>query len=183
VDRHVGLAVAVIVGVVGIATISFRSRSRDDRRQVTLRSAFVIVPAVIVAVGGLWGVSRSYLDTRYRDDPIDAWAQDQHDRRIAVAEVSETYPLYGTDLTNHVQWVGEVGDHGAFGRAPSCAAWRDGLRRGRYEFVVVGTSGSGDGRATTRWTAADPAASPLIETSTRTLYSFDPTVPDPGCEV
>ncbi len=98
-----------------------------------------------------------------------------------MGEVTETYPLYGADLTNRVQWVGEIGDHGAFHRAASCTAWRDAVRQGRYEFVVVGLNGPEGGGGVAQWTATDPAASPLIETATRTLYSFDARVDDPGC--
>ena len=76
-----------------------------------------------------------------------------------------------------MQWVGRTGAHGELLRLTSCSEWRESLRSGAYELVVVGTR---RGEAA-RWTATDPAAAELITTPARVLYRFDPEVPDPGC--
>jgi hypothetical protein len=43
----------------------------------------------------------------------------------------------GTDLSNHVQWVGLEEPDGTFLRIPTCAAWREALADGRYSHVVT----------------------------------------------
>jgi len=79
------------------------------------------------------------------------------------------YPLYGRDLSNHVQYVARKGAHGAFVRIGSCPEWRTALNEGRYGYVVVNTNvnlllaahGFSQARSEVAWTGSDPAAKRL----------------------
>jgi hypothetical protein len=75
-----------------------------------------------------------------------------------------SYPLYGVDDSNRVQYVGRHGAHGSLTPIGSCGAWRSALNRGGYRYVVITPSRdpwrpkllsySPEGA----WTASDPAA-------------------------
>jgi hypothetical protein len=179
--RAVGVAAGAVLVALGGAAYVGRGRLRE--RWSRARGPHLLAAAALLLLAlstASWTFTEGYLDARYRDDPIDRWAQAQRDQRIAVADVSLTYPLLGRDLSNHVQWVGDVGEHGAFRRATSCTAWRRALREGRYGFVIVGRAPTGP-TPEPAWTASDPAAAELLVTPSRALYAFDPRVTDPGC--
>ena len=68
------------------------------------------------------------------------WARDLRDATVAVGGIRgvfNQYPFYGTDLSNHVQWLGIEGEDGAFERIPTCAEWRQALADGGYTHVVT----------------------------------------------
>ena len=79
-----------------------------SRRGGTGRHAWWIVAgAVAVALVAGWPIQRHALDHRYLDaglplDVVDAALQRVHDTRIAYFGTSESYPFYGTDLSNRV---------------------------------------------------------------------------------
>ncbi len=95
-----------------------------------------------VAIG--YPVQRHYLQSRYADpvfttpglDAAFAWAGDVVGARIATTSTRQ-YPLFGTDLSNHVQFVGEEAAHGGFEAPLTCPAWRRALDEGRYDYVVA----------------------------------------------
>ena len=76
----------------------------------------------VVALGALgagWWEQRHYLERRYENlspqlklaDAV-RWARDLRDATVAVAGIRgvfNQYPFYGTDLSNHVQWLGRRG--------------------------------------------------------------------------
>ncbi|HKA67456.1 MAG TPA: hypothetical protein VKG03_06070, partial [Solirubrobacterales bacterium] len=64
------------------------------------------------------------------------WARSITDARIATTSTRQ-YPLFGTDLSNHVQFVGEERPHGGFEAPATCPAWRRELNAGRYDYVVT----------------------------------------------
>ena len=75
-----------------------------------LRGARSLLAAV--AIG--YPVQRHYLESRYADPTFTtpglnaafAWADDISDARIATTSTRQ-YPLFGTDLSNHVQFIGD----------------------------------------------------------------------------
>jgi len=101
--------------------------------------------------------------------------------RIAIAGFERQLNLYGRDLSNHVQYVGERGPNGGFHESPSCTAWRRALRAGRYDYVVVSPQLRDASTHEVVWTATDPAASVVLTTPLRTVYRFNPSRADPGC--
>ena len=97
-----------------------------------------VVAGAAVAVAALvgWFEQRHYLERRYENTSPRLqlastlrWARDIRDARIAVAGIRgvfNQYPLYGTDLSNHVQWLGDraASTTPGFGSRPASAGAR-----------------------------------------------------------
>jgi hypothetical protein len=103
----------------------------------------VAVLAVIAVVVG-YPIERHYLANRYRDPSFTtpglnaafAWARDVHDARIGTTSTRQ-YPLFGTDLSNHVAYIGEKAPHGGFEAPRSCPEFIELVNEGGYEYVVA----------------------------------------------
>jgi hypothetical protein len=106
------------------------------------RLAALVLAALALALG--YPAQRHYLDHRYADPSFTipglnatfAWARDVSDARIAVTSTRQ-YPLFGTDLSNDVEFVGVERPHGGFVAPASCRAWRRLLDAGDYDYVVA----------------------------------------------
>ncbi len=106
--------------------------------------AGIVVVAVLVAVAVGYPVERHYLHDRYRDpgfttpglDAAFAWADDLSDARIATTSTRQ-YPLFGTDLSNRVAYLGVDRPHGGFEEAPNCHEFRRLIDEGDYAYVVA----------------------------------------------
>jgi hypothetical protein len=98
---------------------------------------------VLLAIAG-YPIQRHYLESRYSDptfttpglDAAFKWADGVSDSRIATTSTRQ-YPLFGTDLSNHVQFIGEETPHGGFEAPTTCRAWRRELNAGDYDYVVT----------------------------------------------
>jgi hypothetical protein len=114
---------------------------RRDRTHGPLVAGALVVLAT-VAIG--YPVQRHYLENRYADPSFTApglnaafaWARDLSDSRLATTSTRQ-YPLFGTDLSNHVQFVGSEQPHGGFTAPTSCRQWRRLLNEGDYDYVVA----------------------------------------------
>jgi hypothetical protein len=72
--------------------------------------------------------------------PLQDWGRTARDERIGVvgrASAFGQYFFYGTDLSNHVQYIGDEGNHGTFRPITTCARWREAINRGHYDFIVT----------------------------------------------
>ena len=72
--------------------------------------------------------------------PIQDWGRRQSDERIGVfgrASAFGQYFFYGTDLSNHVQYIGEERDRGTFRPITNCALWRQTINKGHYAYIVT----------------------------------------------
>ena len=104
--------------------------------------ALALALLAVVALG--YPVQRHYLESRYADPSFTTpglnaafgWARDVSDARIATTSTRQ-YPLFGTDLSNRVQFVGVERAHGGFVAPASCPAWRRALNEGDYDYVVA----------------------------------------------
>jgi hypothetical protein len=113
---------------------------RLPRRWVT----GIVVGAVLLAVAVGYPVERHYLRDRYRDpsfttpglDAAFAWARDIDGARIATTSTRQ-YPLFGTDLSNRVAYLGVHRPHGGFEEAPNCRVFRRLVNQGDYDYVVA----------------------------------------------
>ena len=117
--------------------------------------------AVAVAAGYL--VQREYLRDRYANPTFSApglnaafeWATPLAGSRIATTSTRQ-YPLFGTDLSNRVEFVGEERPHGGFVAPSTCRAWRRLLDAGGYDYVVASRDRIEPGKPpypeTARWT-------------------------------
>ncbi len=181
------LAALAIVGVFTIVS------SRWSRRSlVALGCAFVLAAATAGWIG-----ERSYLDHRYanvaRDVPyasapraelaaLYAWVRHVSHARIALAGLGISYPLFGGDLSNEVQYVGHRGPHGEFSAVRSCPEWRRLLTTGHYDFVVISANNTkGKEPIQARWTRSDPAATLVVRTATASVYRVKGDFDANGC--
>lgn len=106
---------------------------------------FVALAGMLIALALGYPVQRHYLESRYKDPTFTsapglnaafAWARDVSGARIATTSTRQ-YPLFGTDLSNRVQYLGVEQPHGGFETAESCRAYRRLLDQGGYDYVVA----------------------------------------------
>jgi hypothetical protein len=135
----------VEAGVALLAVAALMALLLPRRRGLALGVA--AVAAVAVAAGGAL-VHHDYLRDRYtraaalrfKISPVGRyweWARSQHDERIAVAGDYVTYPMYGDDLTNRVEYMGHHGAHGGFTPIDNCPEWRRALNDGHFDYVMT----------------------------------------------
>jgi hypothetical protein len=121
-----------------------RRRTVEEDRLPRRWVAAIVVGAVLVAVAIGYPVERHYLHDRYRDpsfttpglDAAFAWARDIDGARIATTSTRQ-YPLFGTDLSNRVAYLGVQRPHGGFEEAPNCRVFRRLLDEGDYDYLVA----------------------------------------------
>jgi hypothetical protein len=115
----------------------------EGRREKT-RGPLIAALAVLVAIAIGYPVQRHYLEKRYANPAFAApglnavfrWADPLSGARIAITSTRQ-YPLYGTDLSNHVQYIGGERPHGGFTAPTTCRRWRELLNEGEYDYVVT----------------------------------------------
>jgi hypothetical protein len=108
----------------------------------TRLAASVVLIAIAVAIG--YPVERHYLRNRYAHpefttkglDAAFAWARSISGAHIGTTATRE-YPLFGTDLSNRVQFVGLERPHGGFVAPSTCRQWRLALDAGRFDYLVI----------------------------------------------
>ncbi|MBS1679899.1 MAG: hypothetical protein JST08_21230 [Actinobacteria bacterium] len=121
-----------------------RRRTVEEDRLPRRWVAGIVTGAVLIAVVVGYPVERHYLQNRYRDpsfttpglDAAFAWARDISGARIATTGTRQ-YPLFGTDLSNRVAYLGIDRPHGGFEEAPSCRRFRRLINEGDYQYVVA----------------------------------------------
>ena len=114
------------------------------------------------------------------------WARDLRDATVAVGGIRgvfNQYPFYGTDLSNHVQWLGVDGPDGAYERIPTCAEWRRELADGGYTHVVTTYDPFDPGKLTDTkealWTREDAGAEEILRDGPVSVFELT-APPDPS---
>jgi hypothetical protein len=100
--------------------------------------------ALVLTVAAGYPVQRHYLENRYEDPSFTApglnaafaWARDVSDSRIATTSTRQ-YPLFGTDLSNEVQFLGTEQPHGGFEAPATCQQYLRLLDEGSYDYVIA----------------------------------------------
>ncbi len=190
----VAVALAAELAVLGVMVVLTRVVPRRPSRVLVASGCALLLG--IGAFGG-WLVQHSYLSDRYAGVAHDApyasaprpelaalygWVRHVSDARIALAGLGISYPLFGADLSNHVQYVGHEAPHGAFDRVRSCREWRQRLNDGRYDFVVVSANARGAIEPVeARWTRSDPAAAPVLHVGTASVFRVSGAFGTSGC--
>ncbi len=156
-------------------------------RPLTLVAAFALVLAV--AVG--YPVQRHYLRNRYAHpdfttqglDAAFKWARSISDASIATTATRQ-YPLFGTDLSNHVQFVGLQRPHGGFVSPTTCRAWRLALDAGHYDYAVVTRDRIESGKPAyppaARWTEG-PGVTVLLRKPPTVIFKLTTPLDPSGC--
>lgn len=164
---HVGgaIPIAVAITVVGIAL---------TRTRLALVAA--VAAGLVLIIGG-YPVQRHYLRGRYAYQPgvsylAPIWDRFRtvHNARVGVVGTFGgffSYPLFGLDLSNRVQYVADRGPHGSFTPITTCARWRAQVNTDHLNYLI--TTPARDpwhprvlsASAETNWTGSDPAAQPV----------------------
>jgi hypothetical protein len=100
--------------------------------------------ALVLAIGLGYPVQRHYLENRYADPTFTtpglnaafAWARDVSGARIATTSTRQ-YPLFGTDLSNRVRYLGLERPHGGFQPPSTCRQYLQLLSEGDYDYVIA----------------------------------------------
>ena len=142
------LAPALILGLALLPTGVLRSFLPDsganDRSTFTIRPVWALGAVLVLAIAVGYPVQRHYLESRYKAPTFTApglnaafaWARDVSDARIATTSTRQ-YPLFGTDLSNHVQYLGLERPHGGFEAPQTCRQYLQLLNEGNYDYVIA----------------------------------------------
>jgi hypothetical protein len=160
-----------------------RSLARHLSGRGTPRTRPVVLVTVVLAVVAIgYPVQRHYLESRYASPSFAtpglnaafAWAAPLSDARIATTSTRQ-YPLFGTDLSNHVQYIGEEQPHGGFTTPTTCRRWRQLLNAGNYDYVVASRDRIEPGKPpyppTAAWTAG-PGAEPILRNPPTIIFKL-----------
>jgi hypothetical protein len=146
---------------------------------------------VVLAVAIGYPVQRHYLDHRYADPTFTtpglnaafAWSRDISDARIATTSTRQ-YPLFGTDLSNHVQFVGIHHPHGGFEAPTTCQQWRHLLNEGDYDYAVTTYDRLEPGRPSyppqAKWTAG-PGAKVVLKKPPTVIFKLSERLDPSAC--
>ena len=148
----------------------------------------------LIAVAFGYFEQRRYLEDRYADpaavltnpglDSVFLWSREASGQRIATTTTRQ-YPLYGTDLTNHVQFAGIEQPNGGFTAATTCEEWREGINAGNYDYVVTALDRiEEDGPARPpefAWTASSESAEPILRDGPAAVFELTGLLDPAGC--
>ncbi|HET7051993.1 MAG TPA: hypothetical protein VFI54_27225 [Solirubrobacteraceae bacterium] len=169
--------VAAALSAAGLALVAIGGRPQ--------RGVIVLAAALLLLAGAAagYGWQRHYLRGRYQFNPgVTALAhtwdffRSVHHARVGVVGTFGgffSYPLWGPDDSNRVQYVGARGPHGSFTAIATCRQWREALNAGRFQYVV--TTPARDPWHPKRlapspesgWTGSDPAAKLVLRHRSR----------------
>lgn len=145
--RVFAIALALLL-VAGPAALIW-ARGRGAGRGLVL-GGFAALALALVAIG--YPLQRHYLEERFRNETVGEgipemglngvyrWTRDQKDVRIGLAGTTAQfagYGLHGTDLSNHVVYLGERGPHGAFNAIPTCRDFRAAVDAAELDFLLT----------------------------------------------
>ncbi len=145
-------------------------------------AGLVAALALLAAVAIGYPVQRHYLQNRYANPTFATpglnaafkWANGISGARIATTSTRQ-YPLYGTDLSNRVQYIGEEQPHGGFIAPSTCKQWRHLLNAGHFDYAVTSRDRIEPGKPpypdTTRWTEG-LGATPILRTPPTVVFKL-----------
>jgi hypothetical protein len=124
---------------------SFASHSgTKEGSTAAIRPAWVLGAILLLAIAVGYPVQRHYLASRYKAPTFTtpglnaafAWSRNISNARIATTSTRQ-YPLYGTDLSNEVQYLGLKRPQGGFESPNTCWQYLQLLSDGDYDYVVA----------------------------------------------
>jgi hypothetical protein len=191
------LAPALVLGLVLLPatptslplTSSFVADS--DNKTGSQRWEWVIAVLLLLVVGLGYPIQRHYLQRRYADPSFSApglnatfrWARDISGADIATTSTRQ-YPLFGTDLSNRVTYIGEQRPHGGFTAPTTCRHWRQLLNAGHYDYVITTRDRLEPDKPpyppTARWTEG-PGAEAILRKPPTVIYKLRSKLDPSSC--
>jgi hypothetical protein len=173
------LALAAAAAIV-VLLVAVGERIRDRAPAAGLAAI-----AILVVIAG-YPIQRQYLEDLYTEPeevlpdnlglpPVIRWGRDVQDSRIGTITTRQ-YPLYGTDLSNYVQFVGLERGSAGFVRAEDCEQWREAVNSNRYDYLVVAFDRAEEPGLLPPeygWTADDPAARVVVDDGPAAVFALD----------
>ena len=108
--------------------------------------------------------------------PLQDWGRKASHERIGVvgrASAFGQYFFYGTDLSNHVQYIGQQLNHGTFRPIDKCGQWRQAINKGNYDYIVTTPKLGADETVAppeNLWTASDKNVKTVIQSGPAAIY-------------
>jgi len=143
-------ALAFVLFVIALPALLLYGRARGLSATPLIAAAAALILAA-VAIG--YPLQRHYLDGRFADtgskeeqipgmglDKAYRWARGVDHSRIGLVGTTAGfagYGFYGTDLTNHVAYLGQKGPHGAYNAIPTCAQFRAAVNAADLDYLVT----------------------------------------------
>jgi hypothetical protein len=180
----------VLIGVpVGVALLA-------KRDAYVAGTAGAVLAIAIAAVG--WARQDDYFahryerpeDFRFQLDEAVRWANPTSGLRIGVAGTSgayNQYGFYGDALDNHVQYLGRHLPEADFQAIESCAAFREAVNEGDYDYLVTtpeldlndpSTASPAPERG---WVSSDPAAEEVLRSGRVAVFRITGPLAPSGC--
>lgn len=184
------LAPSLVLGLALLPATSLASKALPSfvphsgaKEGSTPRWVVATIPALAVAAVLIgYPVQRQYLEGRYRDPTFTApglnaafaWARDVSDSRIATTSTRQ-YPLFGTDLSNRVEYLGLERPHGGFEAPATCQQYLKLLRDGDYDYVIASRDRLEPGKSpyppSARWTE-DAGGKPILRKPPTVVFAL-----------
>jgi hypothetical protein len=170
--------------------LSFVTRWVTNVRGRLGRTGLIVTASATLFAGVAVGyvVQREYLRDRYANPTFTTpglnaafkWATPISGARIATTSTRQ-YPLFGTDLDNEVEFVGESRPQGGFVAPTDCRSWRRLIDAGDYDYVVASRDRVEPGKPpyppAARWTESPHAELVLAVPPTKVFRLTGPLNP------
>jgi predicted membrane channel-forming protein YqfA (hemolysin III family) len=148
-DKARIFALAFVIVFVFVPTLIWLAR-RDGLPTRAMAGGLAALAVASIGLG--YPVERHYLNHRFANvsaetsvpgmglDKAYAWTRGIHDSRIGLVGTTAGfagYGFYGSDISNHVLYLGEKGPHGAYNAIPTCEAFRTAVNEAELDYLVT----------------------------------------------
>ncbi len=192
--RTFGIPLALIV--VAIPAGLLFARARGAARGVVV-GGFAALALFVLVLG--YPLQRHYLHDRFGPeseipgmqlDSAYQWAQGESDARIGIVGTTAgflQYGFFGTDLSNHVVYLGEKGPHGAYNAIPTCADFRAAVNAADLDYLVTSpflnfiSTSDPVSSPEARWLRGDSAVKPIRRSGPITVWRLDGRLNPAAC--
>ena len=119
------------------------------------------------------------------------WARDKQNTRIGIVGTTAgflQYGLYGTDLSNHVVYLGQKAPHGAYNAIPTCQAFRTAVNQANLQYLITAPflnflhTSHPIPSPEAAWLRNDPAATPIQRSGPVTIWKLSAKLDPAACD-